>query len=79
MKPCELDTTLEGCQNGKVWCKDPRCAPYCNGCSPPPYHSVIDSTFFVILIFIFACFVIVLFLWLYYENNLRFSSSEKTD
>lgn len=29
------DGNCEGCRDGKPYCSDPRCAPYCRGCPLP--------------------------------------------
>lgn len=75
-KLCQLDPFSPGCKQGESWCNDPRCSPYCNNCPAPPHHDIFNNAFFVLLIFVFACIVIVLFLWLYYDNSSKFKKSQ---
>lgn len=50
-----------GCKDGKVWCGDPRCSPYCpgNGCQIPKDH---DYNIGVVVIIILFCLAMILFI-----------------
>lgn len=51
-----------GCKDGKVWCEDPSCAPYCRGCRPPKGHeqgiNMVFASILVILLTIVAVLII---------------------
>ena len=53
-----------GCRNGKVWCQDPRCAPYCQYCGiPSNFDYNVNAVIIVILICILAALFIVWFVY----------------
>lgn len=54
-----------GCNNGQVWCDDPRCHPYCPGteCFMHREHDPIAN---IVMVVIFICLVTILaILWFY--------------
>ena len=53
-----------GCRNGKVWCQDPRCGPYCQNCAvPKSFDYNANAVFLVILICLLAALFIVWFVY----------------
>lgn len=53
-----------GCIDGKVWCQDPRCAPYCRDCAPPPDNNfAVNVTMAIIII---ALIIILFIVWFAY-------------
>ncbi len=53
-----------GCQNGEVWCGDPRCAPYCPNCYPPNgYNIAVNAMFAIIFIALIVLLIIVWVVW----------------
>lgn len=58
------DGNCMGCKNGNSWCKDPKCYPYCPGCSMP---EEIDFNGNMVLIVILVCLIAILFIvWFVY-------------
>lgn len=56
------DGNCTGCRNGKTWCYDLRCQPYCQGCAMPPDHDhVVDVMTIIIIVLIVAAIFIVWF------------------
>lgn len=57
-----------GCKNGKIWCDDPSCAPFCSECFIVQGHDFISNWVFVLIIsaLIFLLFVI----WVGYGPNM---------
>ena len=57
-----------GCKNGNIWCQDPRCAPYCQGCAIPDDH---DFNGNMVVTVILICLVALLFIvWFIYGPSL---------
>ena len=57
-----------GCRDGKLWCQDPRCSPYCSECGIPPDH---DFNANMIMIIILFCLITILFIvWFVYGPQL---------
>ena len=53
-----------GCQNGKVWCRDPRCQPYCSTCA---IQEETDFNGNMMMIIILICLIAILFIvWVIY-------------
>ena len=65
MSSCQSPTcqngNCEGCKNGKTWCNDPRCFPYCRDCQLPKNHET-NANIVVWLLFslLGAIFIILL-------------------
>lgn len=53
---CERETCVNGncpgCKDGKRWCDDPRCSPYCTGCKPPKQNFELVNIMFALFVFI---------------------------
>jgi len=61
-----LNGNCIGCKDGKVWCQDPRCEPYCpgNSCAIPNDHDFNGS---MVVIIIILCLITILFIvWFVY-------------
>lgn len=59
-----------GCQNGQVWCQDPRCSPNCAGeqCMFPASHNFNSNMVFLL---VFMCLTAIFFiLWFVYGHTL---------
>lgn len=39
-----------GCQDGVLWCADPRCSPFCQECAAPPYFDGITNATFALIV-----------------------------
>ena len=65
-----------GCNNGNVWCLDPRCAPYCSNpsCVYPYDH---DFNANMVIVTILLClFTIFFIVWFIYGPQLIESHSD---
>lgn len=49
-----------GCKNGKLWCHDPRCSPYCRECAIPPDHDFNGTVVVIIIILCLSCILIII-------------------
>lgn len=54
------DGNCVGCQNGAVWCQDPRCDPYCANCAPPPDHELATSLTIAVIILLLVAIIIII-------------------
>lgn len=65
-----------GCKNGQLWCRDPRCSPYCPeaACIMDVEHrNVVNLTMTLIL----SCLVVILFIiWVFYGPSFYKTSNE---
>lgn len=61
---CQNGGYCPGCKDGQIWCQDPQCAPYCQGCNISQYHEfAVNMTVIIILI----CLIVILFIiWFIY-------------
>jgi uncharacterized protein (DUF983 family) len=57
-----------GCKDGKVWCQDPRCEPYCMNCGPPDDFKASVIIFLITLIILGLVMAFVVFMF-YGMNN----------
>jgi len=61
MSHCTFETckggNCSGCKDGKLWCEDPRCTPYCRECQNKEGHDEAGVFLFVTLILIFTFIV----------------------
>lgn len=48
-----------GCKDGKTWCQDPRCDPYCPACAIPQDYDFMVN---VVMIIIVMCLLLVIFI-----------------
>lgn len=60
------DGNCIGCQNGQIWCQDPRCHPYCQGeeCLMSSDHDA--NANIVIIIILLALIMILIIVWFFY-------------
>jgi uncharacterized protein (DUF983 family) len=78
MTHCEevtcVDGNCEGCKNGLVFCKDPRCSPNCRGCEMIEHH---DFALNFTLIIIMALIAVIFFSsWFIYGPRVIESHSD---
>src|SRR4029077_9701154 len=66
----------EGCQNGKIWCHDPRCDPNCPDCGVPSNHDRFANIIFSIIVISLIAFLIVYVIA--YGHPLSYFYSHKT-
>lgn len=59
-----LNGNCIGCKDGKIWCQDPRCAPYCKGCSIPKNHDLNGTI--VVVIILMCLFAMLIIIWAFY-------------
>lgn len=52
-----------GCSNGKLWCDDPQCSPYCRECTPKSGYNTVINTMFAIILVIVLIIILVLVLF----------------
>lgn len=60
---CE-DGNCIGCKDGQKWCQDPRCSPFCRGCSTPEGFDIIINIVFLVIVLVLIL-VILLLLFFY--------------
>lgn len=52
-----------GCKDGKLYCGDPRCHPYCPECTAPPNAELYGGIIIGIILFVFLIIGIALLLY----------------
>ena len=58
------DGNCPGCSNGKRWCEDPDCFPYCRACELKKNHEETGNWVVgIILVVMFTFFIIAIFLY----------------
>ena len=60
------DGNCAGCYNGKLWCGDSRCSPYCQDCVVTAANSRFENMLFIVLI---LGFMFILFLFIMLSGN----------
>ena len=67
---CCIDGNCIGCQNGKIWCQDPRCFPYCPGdnCNYPEEHDFAVNILMTVIVMILLAILFVI--WFAYGPSL---------
>lgn len=63
-----------GCKNGKPWCQDPQCSPFCSNCPTPQQHDF--NANFVMGVIISALLAILFIIWFVYGPQLVESHSD---
>lgn len=74
--PCTV-IDCEGCKDGKKWCDDPRCTPYCRSCPLPKGHD--EAANFVFGITLFLLILIIISLIMFYGPRFFIFRNSKSD
>lgn len=53
--------SCSGCKNGKMWCEDPSCHPYCKNCQAP--DDADKWGYFMIVLIVFGLFLLLAVIW----------------
>jgi hypothetical protein len=59
-----------GCQNGQIWCQDPRCIGYCTNCVPDLTRERLGFVVFIIVIM--ALLLIIFIVWITYGHQVAY-------
>ncbi len=58
------DGNCEGCKDGKIWCQDQRCEPYCPACVlPANYDRFVNTVSLIFIVCLLVLLVIVVARW----------------